>query len=179
MAKTNEPDLDMPDIGGIGAAGEDSDFLDFSDIEESAGFGAVPAGWYPMVVTGYRDITTVTPGGKLPVGTKGTQFEFTIDEGFPYAGRKVWNNYWHARQNLPMLKGLATISGQYTTDQLNEGKHSYESLRDGIMWGKVNMLLAIRPARGNYNESNNVVKIAPYDPAAIEGVTQANSDLPG
>lgn len=95
--KTDDLELEMPTIGGID---EDEGFLDFSDVEELTGVEALPAGWYPLEITGWKPMEVKKVDGAMPAGTKGTQFEFTVTDDHPRAGAKVWNTYWHWQKGL-------------------------------------------------------------------------------
>lgn len=156
--RTDEPELDEP-MFPVGA--EEDVMLNFTDIDEMAGFEALPAGWYPLEIVGVKTNTITKTDGKLAPGTKGSQYEFAVMPGHEKAGRRVFNTYWHARSNLGFYKGLATISGQFTTDQLNAGIN-YDELQEGMIGGQVYGRLTVR-RNEQYGDSNQLAQIKPYD----------------
>lgn len=154
--KTDDLELEMPTIGGID---EDEGFLDFSDVAEATGIEALPAGWYPLEITGWKAMEVKKVDGAMPAGTKGTQFEFTVID-HERAGAKVWNTYWHWQKGLPFFKGLATTSGQFKPEQLVGVK--YGDLRNGMIGGKVMGLLTVQKS-DQYGDSNRLKNIKPID----------------
>jgi hypothetical protein len=175
MAKnTDVPEMDLPNIADT--VDDDMGFLDFTDVEESTGFDILKPGWYPMVITGWSEKVITKLDGKLPAGTKGTQVEFTVEEGHVNQNRKAWNTYWHAKQNLGFLKGLLKASGQFTDEQLSG--ISYDAMREGLMGGRVMVRITVRPGTEQYpNPQNNVAQVKAYDEAAAKA--SGGSDLPG
>ncbi len=91
--------------------------LDFSDVKATS-FDAIPRGWYLCEITGASDSnpTKGGPDAKLPAGTLGTNWEFTVAEG-EFENRKLWTNHWHHRSTLGFMKTLLIESGAYSKDE--------------------------------------------------------------
>ena len=84
---------------------------------ESFSFEPIPAGTYPAKITD-GEMVEVRNQGRLPAGTPGVNWEFTI-QGGEYDGRKVWMNTWIAESTMPGLKALLEASGRFTPEQLD------------------------------------------------------------
>lgn len=172
--KNDDVELDLP--AGM-SSGEDDVFLDFSDVEDAPGFEPLAAGWYPVVVTGWKEQTVKNVGGKLPAGTKGTQFEFTVMDGHEKARRKVWNTYWHSKAQLPYLKAFLRATGQFTDEHLSSGL-TYDQMRDGAVGGELLARLTIQPGNEQYGPQNRVAAVKAYD-ESLANIAPENADLPG
>lgn len=133
---------------------EDSDdiVIDMSEVEEAKGFEVIPSGWYLADITDDSEREVGKEGGKIPYGTKGVQFTFTIAEG-PYEGRKIWDGFWFHPSSYPYLKKLMAKSGRF--DDVNARRSAgdiIDSLNGARLWIKV----GIRKGKGEYEDSNNI-----------------------
>jgi hypothetical protein len=136
--------------------------VNFSDAVERGNFDAFRGRHHVC-------ITNVEPGeskggAKLPTGTPGLTFEFTVQEG-KYENRRVWNNFWIHPNTLGFLKTCLGATGEFTEEEL-EGDLD---LSDGDEeFGRVIGLdlvitTKIRPAKGEYDERTEIKGYYPYD----------------
>jgi len=91
--------------------------LDFSGVQ-SATFVAKPVGWYLCAITDWEEVEVGPTAKKLPVGTKGTNWEFTIQDG-EYESKKLWTRHYHHPTTLPFLKGMLKCLDEFTEEELN------------------------------------------------------------
>jgi len=138
--------------------------LDMSDVKASS-FDALPTNWYLCVVTGAEDSnpTKGGPGAKLPAGTPGTNWEFTVDEG-EYENRRVWTNHWHHPNTLGFMKTLLIECGAYTKEDFPK-KLDIRDARDKAMDQPVWVKIKYKAAKGDYDEGNDVVGFRSVDNA--------------
>lgn len=137
----------MTDDFGVVDLSEVSDLQDFSD--------PVPAGWYQCMIEKWDDDREVNKeGGKIPKGTKGTNFTFKVVEG-EHTERRFWANYWHYAKSAAFFKSLYKASGMFTDDELN-GPMDILGERDRLvgaeLWVRVNKV----GPRGDYGAKNDV-----------------------
>lgn len=89
--------------------------VDFTDVQ-GGDFDAIPSGKYHIAITDYSTTETKN-AGKLPVGTPGINWEFTVQEG-PFENRKLWTNHWIHPNTLGFLKGMLKASGKFSDEEL-------------------------------------------------------------
>jgi hypothetical protein len=128
--------------------------VDFSGVE-SKNFDAIPGGWYHVKVTDGEQ-TETKEAKKLPAGTPGVNWEFTVQDG-EYADRKVWTNTWLHENSIWALKGLLEATGRYSAEQLAE---SLEFEIDDVIGSDVMIRVAIRDYNGD--DVNDVKRIKAY-----------------
>jgi hypothetical protein len=156
----DEDDQFAPDFDGGGSA--DDMTVDFTGVEAMGGFVAIPAGWYLCAVTDYSDTETKNPG-KLPQGTPGTNWEFTVQNG-DHENRKLWTNHWHHPKTFGFMKGFLVSLDNFTDEEL-EGQFRLRD-RQRAVGQLVLVKVAVRKYNGddvndikafkNHNEADNV-----------------------
>ncbi len=146
--------------------------VDFTDVETTS-FEPVPAGPYLLAVTDWNRVETKNEG-KLPVGTPGINWEFTIQEG-PYANRKLWTNHWIHPKTLGFVKGLLGATGDYSEEDLS-GQFDIDP--DAVVGSLVGARVKVRPAQGQYAASNDIGSFLPADslPEGHSGQKETTSD---
>lgn len=129
--------------------------LDFSDTEAmGSGFDPLPRGWYTVVVSDWSEAEVGDNARKLAPGTKGTTYELTVDEG-EYENRKLWANFWHAPSSLGFWKGFLVATGRFNDDELS-GALDIDELRERPQGARLQVRVKIRPAKGQYEASNQI-----------------------
>lgn len=129
--------------------------VDFTGSETYDGdFEPIPGGWYKCVVSDWESVEVKKTDGKFPMGTKGTKWELTVDEG-EYENRKVWVTYWHHPTSLPFFKGFLVATEKYNEDDLS-GAVNINDIRDGAVGQTLMVKVGVRPKRGEYEASNEV-----------------------
>lgn len=91
--------------------------VNFSNVEVQD-FEPLPAGWYVVNVTD-GEIRESGPKSKNP-GSEFIHWEYTIQEGQPFANRKIWDNTTLLPHALFSLKGLLAATGRFNDDQLGD-----------------------------------------------------------
>lgn len=148
----------------------DPDFLqiDMSDIK-GGDFDAIPAGAYPVVVSDWSTTETKNEG-KIPAGTPGINWEFTITEG-DFENRKLWTNHWIHPNTLGFLKTFLLKAGAYTEDELNE---SFKLDPDKVLGKELVAIVVIKKYKGD--DKNEIKKFKAKGEAAA--ATSGGSLLP-
>jgi len=77
--------------------------INFTEVQ-SQSFEAIPAGMYWLKITDATETATKNEG-KLPAGTEGINWEFTVQAG-KFENRKLWTNHWLHPRTLGMLKDM-------------------------------------------------------------------------
>lgn len=121
--------------------------LNLEDVEDKQ-FDVMPRGWYRVAVTNWSEEINGNPvvikneGSKLPVGTKGTNWEFTVVDDEKYETWKLWASYWHHIQTAGFWKALYKASGAFSDEELKQDMDMLEE-RDRIigceMWAQVSV----------------------------------------
>lgn len=121
---------------------------------------AVPAGWYRCIVRQWSVEQEVkNKGGKIPQGTKGTQFVFEVVEDEAndgkYIGRRFWANYWHHPITAGFFKSLYQASGAFDPEEL-AGQQDLLGMRDRVVNAELWVKVTVQKATDRYDASNNV-----------------------
>ncbi|TXH55544.1 MAG: DUF669 domain-containing protein [Desulfurellales bacterium] len=128
-----------------------SDFsVDFSDVQ-GGDFDAIPAGVYNVAVTDWSRTETKNEG-KLPAGTPGINWEFTIQDG-QYENRKLWINHWIHPNTLGFLKTFLEKTGRYTDEQLSG---SFDLDPDSVVGAELQAVVTVRQYEGD--DRNDIKK---------------------
>jgi hypothetical protein len=152
----------QPDFSdeGLDDVSDEELTIDFTGVS-GADFTPVATGWYLCKVTDFGRAEVKNAGGKLAVGTPGTNWEFTIQEGptgdETVEGRKAWTNHWHAAKSLPFMKGFLVKLDAFDEEELNTTFKLSD--RQRAIGEDVCVKLAIRKYKdrdGNEQESNDV-----------------------
>lgn len=136
----------------------DEFIVDMSDVDDYDGndFTPLPRGVYRVMVESYTEDREVkNAGGKIPKGTKGTNFAFIVVDDENYEGRKLWASYWHHPVTAGFFKQLYKASGAFSDDEFQGSMDILEN-RDRIIGQELYVKVAIRPAKGEYSASNDV-----------------------
>lgn len=121
-----------------------SDFsVDFSDVQ-GGDFDAIPAGVYNVAVTDWSRTETKNEG-KLPAGTPGINWEFTIQDG-QYENRKLWINHWIHPNTLGFLKTFLEKTDRYTEEQLSA---SFDLDPDNVVGAELQAVVTVRQYKGD------------------------------
>ncbi len=129
---------------------------------ETPDYDLMPSGWRKFVISKYNtEKSDGTPiqvnkdGGKLPQGTGGTNWEFTVIDDENYDGRKVWETYWHHANTMGFWKSLYRAADAFTDEELESEIDILEE-RDRIVgcefWGQV----GIKKGSGGYDDQNTI-----------------------
>lgn len=133
--------------------------IDFTDQEAyGTGYEPVPRNWYTCVVSDWEVSEVKKVGGKFPVGTPGTRWELTIDDG-DYEGRKLWINHWHHQKSVPFLKGFLQATGKFTEAELN-GKLHPDDFRERAIGSRIQARTIVKENPG-YDKTNEVKNVKP------------------
>ncbi len=149
MSDEFAPDADDQDYSDL--------VVDFTDVQGGT-FAAIPAGKYPAVLTDWSMTATKNPG-KIPAGTPGINWEFTIDEDHPTAGnRKQWTNHWIHPNTLGFLKDLFSECG-IPEDEINELRTvaDIQAMADRVVGTEVDIVVKVRPYNGE--DRNDIKKV--------------------
>jgi len=141
----------------------------FTNVEKK-NFDPIPAGTYVAVVTDGEQTETKN-AGKLPQGTPGVHWEFTI-KGGQYDGRKVWTNTWIAETTMFSLLGLLEATGEYSEEQLS-GELDFEI--EDVIGSELKLKVSVRAATQEYDATNDVKRFYPLSDA---DQVAAASELP-
>jgi hypothetical protein len=124
-----------------------------------SGFSAVPAGTYICKITG-GEATVTGPNSKKP-GSPMVKWEFTVQEG-EYQGRKFFMNNVlvpdsdGVERGLGRLREVLLASGRFEESDLM-GEVEFEF--DDLIGCDVKVKVKVRPASGDYDESNDVQRV--------------------
>lgn len=151
--------------------------INFTDVKETSG-ETIPAGKYLVAITGWEVRDVKNPKGEAPEDPKLINWEFTLQPTGnanvdKFAGRKVWTNTTLYGGGLGRLKNLFKAVGVSLDGEADLGQ-----LIPSIMNKQVIASIRVRPAQGEYRESNEVSGFS----AASDGVPNSsgsNSLLPG
>lgn len=124
--------------------------IDFTDVQAPS-FEPLPAGWYHVAVTDWNAVETKNEG-KLPAGTPGINWEFTVQSG-DYENRRVWENHWLHQNTLGFLKSLLAATGNYTEEQLSGPMPGFDP--QDVIGAELAVKLSIRKSE-QYGDSNQV-----------------------
>lgn len=130
--------------------------VNFSDAVERGNFDAF-RGKHHVKITGIEETETKNEG-KLPAGTPGLIFEFTVQEG-PYENRKVWNNFWLAPSTLGFLKQCLKATGEFSDEDL-AGDFDVD---ENVIGLDLVIKTKIQGASGDYDERTVIAGYYPYD----------------
>jgi len=123
--------------------------IDFTDVK-SASFEVLPAGWYLSRVTDVSPVATKN-AGKLPVGTPGLNWEFTVQEG-DFENRKLWTNTWLYATTEGFLKSLvAATAGK----EASESSMSVKEIVDVVVGMDLWVQVRVRNSQ-QYGEQNDI-----------------------
>jgi hypothetical protein len=160
MPTKKNADTDLVEDGIFADMADDDDFsIDMSDVEEATN-ELVPPGWYLAQIDNHYDQAVKKEGGKMPAGTPGVNFEFTIIDG-PCKGRKVFSGFWFHTSSYPYLKTLMNKSGSFEGVDLSTLKKSdiIEGLLGSQIWIKINIRKGQPKNDGSsekYDDSNGI-----------------------
>jgi hypothetical protein len=127
--------------------------LDMSDVQ--GGFDALPAGRYHVAVTDW-DNAEVQNEGKLPAGTPGINWEFTVQEG-EYEGRKLWTNHWIHPKTLGFLKAMLknlSKDGEPLYSEEDLESDNFELDADEVVGAEAIAVVTVRAYQGE--DRNNI-----------------------
>lgn len=143
--------------------------IDFTDVEGAGGFTPLPNGRYLLQVTDWELTETKNPG-KLPVGTPGIKWEFTVIDG-EYENRKLWTNHWIAATTLPFLKGFLAATGVFTEQELNSQLGSLTEVAERVLEAGAKVCAKVGRQRNNddYNEIRAFMPADQYKGASAGG----------
>jgi hypothetical protein len=128
-----------------------SDFsIDFSDVT-GGDFDALPAGAYNVAVTDWSK-TETKKEGKIPEGTPGINWEFTVQDG-DFENRKLWTNHWIHPKTLGFLKTFLVKSGAYTEEDV-EGQLDIDP--DRVLGSELVAVVTVRKYKGD--DRNDIKK---------------------
>lgn len=147
--------------------------IDFTDVQAKT-FEPVPAGWYLVEITSYEQRATKNQGKTMPAGTPGINIELSIIDPEQFVGRKVWTNFWFYPTQLGFLKTFLQNTNAFSNDQLNAP----------LTWGMFEVIVGVRlyakvrvkPAQGQYQESNEVQTTKSETEQIAVGVTGGATD---
>jgi len=142
-----------------------SDFsVDFTDVK-GGDFDAIPAGVYNVAVTDWSKVETKNEG-KIPAGTPGVNWEFTIQDG-DYENRKLWTNHWIHPNTLGFLKGFLEKSGRYTEEELGG---AFDLDPDKVVGAELQAVVIVKKYQGD--DKNEIKK---FRKAGESGVATSGS----
>lgn len=142
----------------------DLDF-DANDIPPAESFEPVPAGWYSMTVESSEKRETKNGRGSY------IQLELEVMDG-PYQGRKIWDrlNLWNENEQAVSIAKRQLSSLCHAAGRINIKRT--EELHGIPVMAKV----ALRPAKGDYDASNDIKAYKPTETAAkSRGQAQAQA----
>jgi hypothetical protein len=145
--------------------------IDFTDVQGGQ-FDALPSGRYAVRVTDWSETETKN-AGKLPAGTPGINWEFTVQEG-EYEGRRLWTNHWLHPNTLGFLKSMLKATGKFTDDQL-DGKLEWNGPDDVL-----DAELVVKVSKRNseqYGEQNDIKGYYPAGSSTSAGAGGGGSSL--
>jgi len=134
--------------------------IDFTDVEGAGGFTPLPNGRYLLQVTDW-ELTETKNAGKLPAGTPGIKWEFTVIDG-EYENRKLWTNHWIAATSLPFLKGFLAATGVYTEEELSGNLGSLASIGERVLEADAQVCAKVGRQKGN-DDYNDIKAFMPAD----------------
>jgi hypothetical protein len=151
--KTNgETDLVFADM-----VDEDDFSIDMSDVEEVTN-ELIPPGWYYCRIDNHYDRANKSEGGKIPVGTPGVNFEFTVLDG-PCKNRKVFAGFWFHSTSSPYLKTLMLKSGSFEDVNAKMPKSQLiDTLEGSELWVKVTIRKGQKKPDGSYYDDSNDIR---------------------
>ena len=121
-----------------------SDFsIDFTDVK-GGDFDAIPAGVYNIAVTDWSKTETKN-AGKIPAGTPGINWEFTIQDG-EFENRKLWTNHWIHPNTLGFLKTFLLKTGRYTEEELES---QFDLDPDRLVGAEMQAVVIVRQYKGD------------------------------
>lgn len=139
---------------------EDTFVMNMDEVEDKTFGDIIPNGWYKAVVTNYSEerhngseVIVKNAGGKLPQGTKGTEWMFTLVEtpDAKFDGWKLWTTYWHHGNTASFWKGLYKAAGVEAV-----GKVDLLELRDEALGEELWIRVGSKTSPGY--DPQNVVK---------------------
>lgn len=146
--------------------------IDLTDTDSyGGGFDPIPRNWYKLVISDWETTEVKKVGGTFPEGTPGTKWELTVDEG-DFENRKVWITHWHHATSLPFLKGFLVATGKFEDGEL-DGEVDLNEARDRVVGSRIMGRVVIRPAKGEYEASNEVKNVK----AVGSDVSESNDPL--
>lgn len=139
--------------------------LNLSGVEAFGGFDPIPGGNYHVKITDGSEVETKNDG-KLPAGTPGINWEFTVQDG-EHAGRKVWTNQWIHPKTIGFLKGTLVATGRFTEEETEA--EDFDLDIDKVIGADLYVRVAYRPATSEYDASNDVKSIKKWEGQASSG----------
>lgn len=143
--------------------------FDFSDVAAATNFDAF-AGKYHVKITDVSDTEVKNSGGKLEQGTEGWNVEFTVQQG-DKENRKVWNNFWFAKQTMPFLKSMLVATGRWTEDEL---QGNFDVDNEDLLGLDLVIKTKVRKGTGDYSDQTQITGYYPY-----EGVDPSTANTSG
>jgi len=145
--------------------------VDFTGVEGAAGFKPLPNGSYLLQVTDWELTETKNPG-KLPVGTPGLKWEFTVIDG-DHEDRKLWTNHWLTATSFPYLKGFLAATGEYSEEELDGPLGKATDIGDRIVnaEAKITAKVGIQRKNPEYNEIKRFEPASEYKGPSASGNT--------
>lgn len=141
--------------------------VDFTDTESyGGGFEPIPRNWYKVVISDWETTEVKKVGGAFPQGTPGTKWELTVDEG-EFENRKLWITHWHHPTSLPFLKGFLEATGKFESSELS-GQVDLNDVRERAVGSQLQAKVAVRPAKGDYEASNEIKSVKPIGDSVSE-----------
>jgi hypothetical protein len=136
--------------------------LNMANTDAFMGFDAIEGGTYWAKITNGTASETKNDG-KLPAGTPGINWEFTIQDG-PNEGRKVWTNTWIHANTIGFVKGLLKATGEFADDELNSDELETDEAVERAIGCDVTIRVTKREYPPESNDYVNDVKsIKPYN----------------
>ena len=143
--------------------------VDFTNVEKKS-YDPIPAGKYVLIVSDGEQTETKNEG-KLPKGTPGIRWEFTVDGG-QNDGRKLWTNTWIHPNTNGILLALLDATGKFNEAQLS-GDLDFDI--EDVVGSKIGARVKERPGNEQYDASNDISRFLKVDDVAE---AEATSQLP-
>jgi hypothetical protein len=125
--------------------------LNLSGAESFSGFDPIPGGTYHVKITD-GELRETKNEGKLPAGTPGVNWEFTVQDG-ENADRKVWTNQWIHPKTI-------------NSDDLD-----VQDAIDRSIGADLTIRVSYRAASEQYDASNDVKSIKKWDGKASQATS--------
>jgi hypothetical protein len=140
--------LDQVEGGGV----------NFADVEAPS-FELAPKGWYHCVISDTEMRETSSTSKKYP-NVPMLNVEFTVSDG-PYENRKFWRNYILHANLMGFFKQLLLSVG-YEEAEIDD--EDFDLDEEDLHDRQIDVKVRIRKATDQYDASNDVQQVAPYDP---------------
>jgi hypothetical protein len=143
--------------------------LNLSGAESFSGFDPIPGGTYHVKITD-GELRETKNEGKLPAGTPGVNWEFTVQDG-ENADRKVWTNQWIHPKTIGFLKGTLEATGKFTEAEINSDDLDVQDAIDRSIGADLTIRVSYRAASEQYDASNDVKSIKKWDGKASQATS--------